>query len=208
MGQTSGISYRRIENLRSGEAYIRQDELFSLARYFQIEPTRIYKGKTLTDALRDAQTVGERIRILLYSRGLTITKLAQELDVPYQTILRWTNLPAGASFSAGNLALLSNYFKIEPILLLKGKTLTDALGDTEEEAIGERIKILRDSRCLTQEQLEQDLGLIPGIISRWEQGEPPLLRNIKLLTNFFEIEPTLLLKGKTLTDAFGDTRSI
>lgn len=51
--------------------------------------------------------------------------------------------------------------------------------DTYADNLGSRIKMLRESKGLTQEELGRMVGVTKGAVSQWEHG---LVANIKLLT--------------------------
>ncbi|GAI31122.1 unnamed protein product, partial [marine sediment metagenome] len=98
--------------------------ILKLAEYFEIEPTLVYKGKTLTDALNDADNIGERIRILRYSQGFIQQELADAVGVIKSTISNWENNAHTPKLE--NLVILANYFGIDLTLLCK-MTMSEAI---------------------------------------------------------------------------------
>lgn len=62
-----------------------------LAQTFEISPSYIYTGKSLQQALLEAKTLGERLRILRYQIGYTSQVVAQEVGVKIYTYSGWEN---------------------------------------------------------------------------------------------------------------------
>ncbi|MCK4823308.1 helix-turn-helix transcriptional regulator, partial [bacterium] len=89
--------------------------IFKIANYFRVDPVRIYKGKILTEALKDASTIGERIDILCCSRGRLYTEVGRAIGVSEVTVQNWAhnrNKPYPAE-----LYSLAKYFGVEPTLI-------------------------------------------------------------------------------------------
>lgn len=63
--------------------------------------------------------------------------------------------------------------------------------------VGERIKLLRKKKNLTQEELSFEIGISRQTISKWEKDVVlPDLENSRLLCNYFNITLDYLLKGE------------
>ena len=63
-----------------------------------------------------------------------------------------------------------------------------------QEAYGKRIKMLRDEKGLTQEQMAERLMVTRQAISRWETGETqPNTDTLKLLSREFDVSINTLL---------------
>lgn len=61
-------------------------------------------------------------------------------------------------------------------------------------AIGNRIKLLRIRRCLTQGQLALALGVTPQAVSRWEVGRSyPDLELLPVIAAYFAVSTDFLL---------------
>ncbi|GAI31295.1 unnamed protein product, partial [marine sediment metagenome] len=176
-----------------------------LANYFKVEPTLIFKGKTLPDALKDAPTIGERIEILRYSRYLTQQGLANAIGVKLKTIVNLEDNKASATVT--DLKDVATYFGVDPIIIYIGKTLTEALRDAP--TVGKRIRILRHVRGLFQRELASAIGVSSDAILNWENDKVVLSTpNLLRLADYLEIEPTLIYKGKTLIDAIRDASTM
>ena len=49
------------------------------------------------------------------------------------------------------------------------------------ETMGDRIRMLRESKGLSQEQLAQQLGISKGAVSQWELGYTKNIKNVLFL---------------------------
>jgi transcriptional regulator with XRE-family HTH domain len=61
---------------------------------------------------------------------------------------------------------------------------------TPMQTIGDRIKMLREARGWTQEQLGQILGVTRASVSQWERGETKNIKNKTFLALVSELATT------------------
>lgn len=61
----------------------------------------------------------------------------------------------------------------------------------------DRLKILRNERCLTQQKLSDSTGLSRGMIAHYEKGtREPTLEALEIMADFFNVDLDYLV-GKT-----------
>jgi transcriptional regulator with XRE-family HTH domain len=58
------------------------------------------------------------------------------------------------------------------------------------ETIGDRIRVLREAREWTQEELGQRLGVTRAAVSQWERGETKNIKNLTFLKLVAELGTT------------------
>ena len=64
----------------------------------------------------------------------------------------------------------------------------------DQKAIGQRIKQIREAKCLTQEQLAEKVGLSASHISVIERGiKPPRLETLVEILNVFKVDSNSIL---------------
>ena len=68
--------------------------------------------------------------------------------------------------------------------------------------VGERIRLLRKEKGLTQEELSFDIGISRQTILKWEKNIVlPDLENSRILCNYFNITLDYLLKGENYKES-------
>lgn len=63
---------------------------------------------------------------------------------------------------------------------------------------GTKLKLLREKRKLSQEELAEKLGLAQGTISNWEKGNSIKHNDLKKLSDFYDIPLEYLVEEKQI----------
>ncbi|MBF0385946.1 MAG: helix-turn-helix domain-containing protein, partial [Candidatus Omnitrophica bacterium] len=157
------------------------------------EGGEIAAGPSSTD-----KALGQRIKEVRLKQGFSVIDLAEKLGVSRQAISFWES---GKSVPApGNLIQLAAVLKTDVSVLYTGKPLAEAL---QEGSLGQRIKILRMVRGLTQNDLAQKIGVSgPSLISLWEQGKrKPSAHHLEELERVLGIAVSLNYTSEPLDEA-------
>ena len=106
-------------------------------------------------------SMGQKIKAVRRSRGLTQKELGQKLGLPFQSIAQWERDARNPKFETLQ--------KIAEALETPIETFVPAMG--MGDSIGNRIKATRNSQEMTQTELAQRLNMKPQTVGQYERGE-------------------------------------
>lgn len=142
--------------------------------------------------------MNERIKQVRKYYGLTQNEFGERIGVRGNTITGYENGLRSPS-NAIIIAIAKEYNINESWLRTgEGDMLNeDVASRRKEETIGERLRILRLSLRLTQEQLGESIGVKGNTIAQWESGRNAIPESvIRLICNQYQISKDWLQTGE------------
>lgn len=161
--------------------------------------------QTVLGRLRLAETIGERIKILLEESGSSYEEMAQHTGVRKLQLERW--IEKRTSVYPQYIKKLAAFFAIDPSLIIEGKTTWQALTDQTKNC-GQRVELLRIAAGKAIYDFKPT-GIPAPVFSMWKNRpyypvEHPYL---KAFCGHVEVgwkDPAMLLSGKPLLNALID----
>ncbi|MGH7198068.1 MAG: sigma-70 family RNA polymerase sigma factor, partial [Candidatus Omnitrophota bacterium] len=160
---------------------IEPSSLVSLAEALEVEPSLIYAGRPLVEALQHAPSFGRRLRILRYSVGQTEEQIEAAIKIGDSTISRWeqeVHIPRYIEDIEKLAAYFAKYYPVvKPPLLFLGWTEPDPekssgarLAGTGHSTAPPDVRKPEGSRLAeeqtTKEESDKLLGLIQHVTGR------------------------------------------
>ena len=168
------------------------------------------------------ELVGEKIKLLRETFNLSQSKLGAKIGVSKGTVLRWEHGRCRPSEIYLNQIAQTFGFHVDWLLnnnevelsnpVIKGNFSFPFEGDTSNTedivaskdfdvsltttTVGERIKILRERKRLTQEDFAKDLGVRCRTIRSWERGKTRVrMISLKKISELFDVSIDWLKNG-------------
>jgi len=172
----------------------------NLAKALEVNEEVITGKPPLTiDSIAQLPTVGERIRALRVLKGFTRKELAVEVGVTPNTIYVWESNDF-LSISLSNLIKLSEELGVDKEFLMVEQKPID-VNDLEKvrklHTAGDRVRVLRVLKGLTQIELAGMVGVKNYTLSDWERGVQNIRSsNITRLATAFGVDEEII-KGES-----------
>lgn len=150
-----------VSNWVNAKTYPRVDKLQLLSDFFGVTKAELVERKNTNIC------IAEKISYFRTNKGLTQEQLASLLGVSKQSVSNWET---GLKFPRFKfISELANIFNVSVTELVSNDSTTS---DSDLSIfIGNKIKVLRETNGLTQDDLATNLGLTRQSISRYETGE-------------------------------------
>ncbi len=179
------ISYGLVNTHRK---YYIPSGIFVKRKMASIIPNGISEGM-------DKKAVGERIRLIRKTLGLTQAEMGEKIGRSWKTINRWEAGERDIPDTA--LKLISQVFGVSYEWLKTGQGEMWEKREKFPMSVGERIKQLREFLGLTQTEFASRIGLTYKMLGLYERGkyEPPE-KVLKLISSTFGVSYEWLKEGK------------
>jgi len=179
-------------------------DIVRLGEVFKKDPSRVYTGLPLEEALAQSKTRGGWIKILRIVNGWTKKELASQVGVTQWQVIRWERNEYPPS--SINIFKLGKIFNQDP-----SRSFTELPLDMARESItiGGQIRILRIVNEWTQAELASQVGVKERMVIRWETVEiQPTPKNFLKLGKLFDEDPSRLYTGLPLNEALAQSKTI
>jgi len=159
----------------------------------------------LTEELRQAKTIGERVRILHEEKGFSLSMFAKAIGAAPSTIINWKRgkYKPNSKF----IPKLAEVLEVDAWVLVTGTSKEEALKQASN--IGERIYLAEYAKGLTANVIAEAIGTVREEIFYWEKGKcKPLAKFIPKLAEVLEIDAWVLFTGRGKEEALRQAGTI